>query len=187
MQSNSVITRSNQNEFQVMHTYALAGIYNATITVEDKDGGIGIDGAGNTVTIVYNKSGILQPINLTTPRSSFKIGSTIPVKIRVTNCDGASIGGLSIQVNLQKLDSYADPTNEIIEVSVPDVGNTMRYDSGGQQYIYNLSTKRSQMCPTNPSICTTAGDLTAGTYRITLTSTNLLFGLPATATFDAKS
>ena len=83
--------RSNQNAFQVAHTYALAGIYNATITVEDRDGGGGTDSAGNTATVVYNTSGILQPINLTTPRSSSKIGSTVPVKIRVTTCNGAVV------------------------------------------------------------------------------------------------
>ena len=64
-------------------------------------------GSSTAFSLLYNTSGILQPINLTGPRSAFKIGSTIPVKIKVTDCNGASVSGLTLHVKLQKLDNSA--------------------------------------------------------------------------------
>ena len=60
--------------------------------VTDKDGGFGSSpsDAGAAVSLLYSTGqGILQPINYTGPRSAFKIGSTIPVKIKITDCTGA--------------------------------------------------------------------------------------------------
>jgi hypothetical protein len=162
------------------HNYA-AGTYGLTVSVNDGDGGTATAGGGGNVALLYSTSGILQPINTTGARSSFKIGSTIPVKIRVTDCLGKSVPGLTLNVMLQKLDASAIVVNETVEVSVPDVGNTMRYDSAAPQYIYNLSTKRSQLCST--AWCTTAGDLTSGTYRVTVHSSVIA---PTSAEFDTR-
>jgi hypothetical protein len=164
------------------HTYA-AGTYPITVNVADDDGGA--DSDTGAVSLLYNTSGILQPINLTGTRSSFKIGSTIPVKIRVTDCTGASVSGLTLRVKLQKLDNSANPINETIETSVPDAGDVMRYDSSAvsPQYIYNLSTKRSQLCGTMPTGCSSTGDLTVGTYRVTVYSSVIA---PASADIDTK-
>ena len=141
------------------HYYAPGGPYTIIVTVNDGDGGVANAGDSSTAfSLLYNTSGILQPINTTGSRSAFKIGSTIPVKIKVTDCNGAPVSGLTLHVKLQKLDNSANPVNETGEVSVPDVGDTMRYDTSGLQYIYNLSTKRSQLTPQN-------ADLTVGSYR----------------------
>ena len=61
-------------------------------------------------------------------------------------------------------------------MSVPDVGDTMRCDTSGLQYIYNLSTKRSQLTPQNT-------DLTPGSYRVTVYNSVIA---PTSADFDAK-
>jgi hypothetical protein len=156
------------------HTYA-AGSYTIKVTVNDEDAGPGNQVSSSAFSLLYATSGILQPINLTGTRSSFKIGSTIPVKVRVTDCHGTPVTGLPLKVKLQKLDNNASPVNETTETSVPDVGDNMRYDGSGTQYIYNLSTKRSQLVG--------GGDLTPGTYRVTV------YNAPIAATwaeFDAK-
>lgn len=144
------------------HTYGAGGPYTISVTVNDDD-----SGAGNTVStpagfsFVYNSSGLLQPINIAGQRSSFKLGSTVPVKTSVTDCNGVSVSGLTITVHLLRVDGTAEAVNEVTSSSAADTGATMRYSSG--QYIFNLSTKLSQF---------NAGqDLTAGTYLIWLTTT----------------
>lgn len=161
-----------------------AGVWSLTVSVNDGDGGSDNAGGTNNVSLLYANSGILPPINLTGPRSSFKIGSTIPVKIRVTDCNGASVSGLTLHVKLQKLDSSASPVNETVEVSVPDAGDVMRYDSSAlpPQYIYNLSTKRSQLCSSSAP-CTSGGDLTPGTYKVTVYNSVIA---PASADIDTR-
>jgi hypothetical protein len=55
--------------------------------------------------------------------------------------------------------------NELISSSAADSG-TMRFAGGDGHYIYNLSTKKSQFCPS--SACQN-GDLTQGTFRLRVT------------------
>jgi hypothetical protein len=126
------------------HTYA-AGSYTITVSVGDGDGGsaaAGGSGAGSVSLLYSTGSGILQPINMTGSRSGFKVGSTIPVKIQIKDCDGAPVTGLSPQVSFSKLDSTTGFfVEEPFYSTVPDQGTTMRYSADGQLYIYNLSTK----------------------------------------------
>ncbi len=137
--------------------------------------------ASSSFSFLYTSTGIQQPINGTGTRSSFKIGSTIPVKLEIVDCSGNLISGLTLTAGLVKLDSSAVPTNETVLASVPDVGQTMRANGPGG-YIYNLSTKRSQLCSTLAP-CTSGGDLTAGSYRLTITGALIN---PVVAEFDAK-
>src|SRR5205823_1785209 len=118
------------------------------------------------ISLLYVTSGFLPPINANGTRSVFKIGSTIPVKLRVTDCNGASVSTLKPNVDLTKIDSTPDAqVNEVVSSSGADVGDDMRYDGSSipPQYIYNLSTKLSQFCPS--SMCNN-GNLTQGTYEL---------------------
>ena len=140
------------------HSYG-AGSFTITVTVNDEDLGAG----GSTTAAVshlYNSSGFLQPVNLGAQRSSFKIGSTIPLKVRITDCNGVAVTGLVLTVHLQKSDSTPEAVNEAVVASNPDPGITMRFS--GDQYIFNLSTKLSQF--------NGGADLTQGTYRVWATT-----------------
>jgi PKD domain-containing protein len=159
------------------HTYAAGGPFTVSVTVNDED-----PGSPNTAvtsasfSFLYNTSGILQPINLTGPRSSFKIGSTIPVKLRVTDCSGTAVSGLILTVHLAQTDPTADSVNELVSTSAADSGTTMRFTGApDNQYIFNMSTKRSQF---------NAGqDLTTGTYKVWITGPGIA---PVYAYFDAR-
>ncbi len=130
------------------HTYS-AGTYTITVSVNDGDGGTDSDGGpgAGSASLLYNASGVLQPVNDTQAHqdpSIFKYGSTIPVKIKVTDCNGVSVSGLSPQISVKKTSGSTPPTGvdeAITSTSGADTGTTMRYDSAGQQYIYNLATK----------------------------------------------
>jgi hypothetical protein len=154
------------------HTY-FAGSYAPVVTVTDKDNGSGSSASlasQPSVSLLYSTgAGILQPINFTGPRSLFKLGSTIPVKIKITDCINAPVSTLKPQVSLVKLDNTPDGTVvEDVVSTVPDQGTTMRFTGPPDyQYIYNLGTK----------------NLTAGDYSVTIKEPTIA---PVSAAFSLK-
>ena len=129
------------------HSYTTAGSYTITVEVSDEDG-TGVDDSDTgSVSLLYNVTGVLQPVNDTQAHqdpSIFKYGSTIPVKIRVTDCLGTSVSGLSPTISVSKVNPNPPPvgTDEATQsTSAADTGNTMRYDASAGQYIYNLATR----------------------------------------------
>jgi hypothetical protein len=156
------------------HLYG-AGSYTITITVNDEDPGNGGSVSSSLISLFYANSGILQPINLTGTRSSFKIGSTIPVKLHLSDCNGLSVTNAVLTVHLERLDTSALPVSELVSSSAADDGTLMRYDASGQLYIFNMSTKRSQFAGDQ--------DLTSGSYRVWITGSTVG---TVEAFFDAK-
>lgn len=154
-------------------TFTAAGSYDATVSVTDDDGGVG----SKDVTDIraYNTpSAIMQPINSTGSRSGFKIGSTIPVKITVTGCDGGVVDTLTPAVHLVQGDTTPDAAvNEPVITEVATNGKLMRWSDS--QYIYNLSTKLSQF---------TGAALTQGTYTVSVSDPT--FAAPVKAAFDLR-
>jgi hypothetical protein len=159
------------------HTYTgAAGLKTITVTVTDDDTGSGQ--ASTTAFSTKNTpSAFLPPINTGAgPRSVFKLGSTIPVKLTVRDCSNNLVTNLTPTVQLQKLDNVPDGTVNEAQISeTPTNGKQMRWD--GTQYIYNLSTKKSQLSPNG-------GDLTTGSYQ--LAATDPSFFAPTFAFFDLK-
>lgn len=140
------------------HTYTSAGTFTIEVTVTDDDGGVGSK-TGSFATR-NRPSAILQPIN-TDGSSSFKLGSTIPVKITVSDCGGTLVDTLSPVVSLTRVSGTTSSVNEVVSSSAADSGNTMRWSSEGSQYISNLSTRKSQFNAGN--------DLTEGAYELKIT------------------
>ena len=146
---------STTSPISTTHTYALAGVYTATVTVADDEGGS--DSATASVTVSYTivGGGFLPPINNTGHGSNpsvFKYGSTIPVKIKVQDCDGSYPSTLGPRIYIQKM-SGSVPVNGELEpysTSAADSGNTMRFTGAPDfQYIYNLASKSFSSDPTS--------------------------------------
>jgi hypothetical protein len=150
-----------------MHTYALAGVYAVSVTVTDDDGGSGT--ASATATINYRTSGILQPINAF-GTSVFKYGSTIPVKVVFTDCDGSIPTDLAPTISVTMISGNPPgwSVNEPVSTSAADTAGVMRFSNG--QWIYNLATR-----PLPDS---------SGIYRITITVPET--GQTVTATFGLR-
>ena len=130
------------NPFSASRSFTSAGNYNLSATVADDDGGSATwtQAGGHTVNNI--PSGILQPVNGTGPRSAFKLGSTVPVKITIADCGGSTVGTLAPQVQVIKIDSTPEGTYvETVSTATPTTGTAMRYSASDAQYIYNLSTK----------------------------------------------
>lgn len=147
------------------------------------------DAAGNessgtfTVTVrpSCTASTLRQPVNAD-GSSVFKLGSAVPLKIVLSGCYGTSPDQVAPVVALRRLDTAPDgAVNEVLSTGSANEGTTMRYDGSG--HAYNLSTKRSQFCSSSSSYCTN-GDLTAGTYEVTITAAEL--ATPVRGTFNLR-
>ncbi len=163
------VTVSNR-AFSASHTYVKAGTYTATVTVTDDDGGSETKTATTAVNYTVVGGGVLQPVK--DGSSVFKYGSTIPVKVKLQDCDGSYPDKLAPTIKLTQL-SGNTPVGEINEpasTSSADTTGVLRYDAANQQYSYNLATK-------------SLPDSTA-TYQITITVP--MTGQTVTATFGLK-
>jgi hypothetical protein len=127
------------------HSYVAGGPYTIVVTVNDEDPGAGGTKSSTAFSFLYSASGVLQPVNDTQAHndpSVFKYGSTVPVKIRVTDCNGVTVSGLAPQIAVKKIAGSTPPSGideTITSTSGADSGTTMRYSDG--IYIYNLATK----------------------------------------------
>jgi len=158
---------SSSPQTDVTHHYS-AGAYTIKVNVHDEDGGNAVEQT-TSVNLLYNTSGILQPINSTGARSAFKLGSTIPVKVRITDCQGNAVSSLSPKVSLVKLDGSPDGiATEDFYSTVPDQGTSMRFTgSPDYQYIFNLGTK----------------NLSVGDFKVTISDPTIA---SVSATFSIK-
>jgi TolB protein len=147
------------------HTYTSAGTFTVTVEVTDDDAAMGSN--SGVFTTMNRPSGILPPINAD-GSSNFKIGSTIPVKITVTDCGGNLVSTLGPQVTLAKVGDGDGTVNELVSSSAADTGTTMRWSATGLQYIFNLSTKNSQFNAGN--------NLTQGRYRLRVSDASFFGG-----------
>jgi len=135
------------------HSYG-AGSFTISIVVSDEDGGSSAP-AQVQVSHTLQTTGLLPPL---AGRTSFKLGSTIPVKLQVLDCSGASIGNLPLRVHLGLV---GGGEAVVASSSAADSGDLMRFSGGpGGQYQFDLSTKRTQLG---------GHDLAPGTYRLWVT------------------
>lgn len=84
---------------------------------------------------------ILQPVN-PDGSSVFKQGSTVPLKFRVCDVKGVSIGTAGVVTSFVQTGTSSDPSAVVDESTYSGTPDTaFRWDSTGQQWIFNLSTK----------------------------------------------
>jgi hypothetical protein len=88
-------------------------------------------------------SSILQPVNDTghgANPSLFKYGSTIPVKVEVTDCNGSHPSNLVLKLTTTVTGGTTPPgEDEVASTSAADSGNKMRFSN--PIYIFNLASK----------------------------------------------
>jgi hypothetical protein len=122
--------------------YTAAGVYEATVSWTDSRIGDGPTTGSTTatVTIDYDASAILQPIN-GDGSSIFKSSSTIPVKVRLMDCDGSTPSGLAPTIRVVRTGGATPPTGtqETPLSTSAHTDGVLRFPDG--QCIYNLSGK----------------------------------------------
>jgi hypothetical protein len=132
-------------ESGLTHLYA-PGSFTIRVTASYEDG-YSSDQVTASVRHLFVTGGIVQPVNMTGSRSSFKIGNTIPMKLRVTECVAAAVGSLVPQVHLAKTDSSAVDVNELVSASAADTGTTMRF-TGARTTSTSSTCRRSGVSST---------------------------------------
>jgi VCBS repeat-containing protein len=124
------------------HSYG-AGTFTISVKVTDKDGSNGTNASSTgAISHLYNMSGILAPFN-PDGTSVWKYGSTLPVKVKITDCSGNPVSGLAPKIGTS-LVSSTDPNltiDETASTSGADTTGVMRYDPTAGQYIYNFASK----------------------------------------------
>jgi hypothetical protein len=86
----------------------------------------------------------------------FKLGSTLPVKVRITDCSGAPATGLAPRVSVALVTPTGDKPVRVVGSSSEDKGDVLRFVDG--QYVHTLSLKASRF--------EDGKALTAGQYRV---------------------
>jgi hypothetical protein len=144
------ISRTNLDSFSVPHVYALAGVYNATVTVEDKDGGTGSD-LTNSITINQTYTvDFLPPFDDSTPSglivNKMKNGRVVPVKATIfDDCGLAAVTDPNADVTIWVTKTSgtagtADPVEIYADAGESSAGtDEFRWADGF--WIYNLDSK----------------------------------------------
>jgi hypothetical protein len=114
------------------------------------------DLAGNTATrtgtykVIYRWDGFLQPINDTAHQldlglSVFKGGSTVPAKFQLKRADGTLVQANRAPQWLTPVQGTLTTAllGDLLFTDAETTGTDFRWDTGGQQYQYNWSTKGS--------------------------------------------
>ena len=108
------------------------------ITAVDYDGNI------STKIIYFNTAyrfgGFLSPIKAD-GSGIYKLRITLPIKFQLTDINNNYISTATAYLYLAKISDGVVGTDEIaFSTSAADAGNTFRYDSENNQYVYNLAT-----------------------------------------------
>lgn len=109
------------------------------------------------VNVTYSWGGVLQPINggttlgdYTDDTSSFRLGGTVPVKLKLSE-DSAGITDATAKLVYAKISNNVVGTDADAETTAAaTTGNLFRYDATSDEYIFNWGTK----------------GLTTGTYQL---------------------
>ena len=124
------------------------GSKSKTITVEDKVGHTKSETCNYSVK--YEFGGFLQPINYTAHQvldsnvSTFKLGSTVPVKFQLKDATGKVVQAGNAQwITPQKGSSTSQAVDETAYTESATTGTLYKWDATSQQYHYNWSTKGS--------------------------------------------
>jgi hypothetical protein len=127
------------------------GTFTYTATATDKAGNVGTAKATYKVVYGYATTLFLQPVNDTAHQtglatSVFKAGQTVPMKFQLKNAAGQVVqaGSAPVWLTPVKGSSTAAAVNESAYTTTGDSAGTYRWDSTGQQYIYNWNTSSTQ-------------------------------------------
>jgi hypothetical protein len=98
--------------------------------------------------VAYEWSGFLQPINTPTnmapspyTQSIFRIGSTVPVKFKLTGASAGITDGTFYLKYIRTGNGDGVGEVETVATATGSTGTQFRYDAAADQYVFNWSTK----------------------------------------------
>ncbi|MEN6316833.1 MAG: right-handed parallel beta-helix repeat-containing protein [Clostridiaceae bacterium] len=140
------------------------GEYSVAITSTDLAGNVATKEI--TYIVKYAYSNLLKPVDLN-GSNGFKQGSTIPLKLRLSDADVNFIANATVKLFIAEIiDGVAGTESEAVSSTQESAGNTFRYDSTDEQYIFNFGTKL--LSPGVYQLRVDLGDTTVNTVIITI-------------------
>jgi hypothetical protein len=133
-------TYNAQGAFSQTHIYTTAGCnHTATVKIADKDGGFDT----KTTTVGVGTGAFLPPMTNQPVTNKLKNGQVLPVKIQITDCNGAGVNNLNPAIRLGEGDQTATPDDAVVSitpdsVSSADTSGVMRSSGSDGSYIYNM-------------------------------------------------
>ena len=122
------------------HAYATYGLYTVTVTVTDKDGGVGANSALHTV--IFNWAGFFSPVQNPPMVNGVKAGSSIPLKFSLGGFKGVDIFAPGYPISVQ-----ADcSTWAALDGGIPALnpgGSSLSYDPLTDQYNFVWKSDKS--------------------------------------------
>jgi hypothetical protein len=114
------------------------GTTQVTWTATDDTGNI--SSCTQTVSLTYNFEGFFQPVDNEGIVNSVKNGATVPMKWRLSDYNGNLITDTGVVTGSKYVSSVCGGTEDAVEEVVAAGGTALRWDSTGQQFIYNWKT-----------------------------------------------
>lgn len=122
------------------HVYPTFGSYVVTVSVTDKDGGIGSNTALHIV--IFNWAGFLSPVDNLPTINVTKSGSAIPVKFSLGGDKGLNIFAPGFPVSTQ-ISCGTGAAVDDIEQTVTAGSSSLSYSAGNAQYNYVWKTEQT--------------------------------------------
>src|SRR5437588_734276 len=101
------------------HSYADNAVRTVTVKVTDKDGGYGT----KTITVGVGTGAFLPPVTNTPVTNKLKNGQVLPVKIQITDCNGAGVNNLSPSIRLVAGDQTSIPDDSVVQITPTSASN----------------------------------------------------------------
>jgi hypothetical protein len=138
---------TDTHPFSQTHQYTSAGCnHTATVKITDKDGGFDT----KTTTVGVGTGAFLPPMTNQPVTDKLRNGQVLPVKIQITDCNGAGVNNLTPAIRLVAGDQTTLPDDTAVtitpgSVSAADTTGVMRSNSPDGSYIYNMNVNLAKL------------------------------------------
>jgi predicted extracellular nuclease len=123
------------------HTYTTFGLYTVTISVTDKDGGMGTQSTIHTV--IFKWAGFFKPVDNLPTINLVNAGSAIPIKFSLGGYQGLNIFVPGYPLSIPISCSTGLPTGGSPEQTNNPGSSSLSYSAGSDQYTYVWKTQKS--------------------------------------------
>jgi hypothetical protein len=140
-------TYNTTGPFSQTHQFTTAGCtHSATVKIADKFGLFDT----KTTSVSVGTGVFLPPMTNQPVTNKLKNGQVLPVKIQITDCNGAGVNNLAPAIRLNEGDQTAVPDDSSVLIQPPSVSNAdttgvMRSSGSDGSYIYNMSVNLAKL------------------------------------------